>query len=290
MKVAFTMDDLPLWPQSYPPKGYTAKGIVCSIRDALAQNGISGVYAFSNSWPLAENPEFAAILDDWVSDGHHIANHTHGHIQLPDVTAEEFVRDIADADRLLSPWLAQAPLRLFRHPLCHWGETPDKLARVNSFLSTEAMMPVDVTSWVYEWAWNRAYLNALDSKDTAARDFVIESFLDFSVAQLRHDHAAAKAMFGDDVVGITLGHNVPFFADIASDYFGRLIEEGVTFVPLDEALVAPVQPAVGSVVSGKFLVLQQKLADAAGRSTEQIVPDHAETYVRIVEMGKGEMR
>jgi peptidoglycan/xylan/chitin deacetylase (PgdA/CDA1 family) len=290
MKVAFTMDDLPLWPESYPPKGYTAEGIVSSIRDALSQHSISRVYAFSNSWPLAKKPEFAAIFDDWVSDGHHIANHTHRHIELPDVTAEEFVRDIAEAERLLSPWISQALLRLFRHPLCHWGETPDKLARVNSYLSAEDMMPVDVTSWAYEWDWNMAYLNALDNNDTEARDFVMESFLDFSIAQLRHDQAAARALFGDDVVGITLGHNVPFFADIASDYFGRLIEEGVIFVPLDEALVAPVQPAVGSVVSGKFLVLQQKLADAAGRPTEQIVPEYKDIYARIVEMGKGEPR
>ena len=28
MKIAFTMDDLPLWPQSYPPPGYSAEGIV----------------------------------------------------------------------------------------------------------------------------------------------------------------------------------------------------------------------------------------------------------------------
>jgi peptidoglycan/xylan/chitin deacetylase (PgdA/CDA1 family) len=288
MKVAFTMDDLPLWPQSYPPKGYTADGIVRSIRDALSEHGISGVYAFSNSWPLAENPEFARILDDWVSDGHHIANHTHRHIQLPDVSADEFVEDIAEADKLLSPWLSQAPLRLFRHPLCHWGETPAKLARVNNFLAAEDMTPVDVTSWVYEWAWNRAYRSALDSNDKVATEFVRESFLDFSVAQLRHDQAAAKALFGDDIIAISLGHNVPFFADIASDYFGRLIEEGVDFVPLDEALVAPVQPAVASVISGKFLVLQQKLADANGQPTEKIVPEYKDTHARIVEMGTGQ--
>ena len=124
MKIAFTMDDLPLWPQSYPPQGYTADGIVRSIRDALTEYAIEGVYSFSNSWSLARHPEMSKILDDWVADGHHLANHTHSHLQLQDVTAEAFIADIDEAQRCLAPWTSQAPLKLFRHPLCHWGETP----------------------------------------------------------------------------------------------------------------------------------------------------------------------
>ncbi|MCC1491052.1 polysaccharide deacetylase family protein [Cognatishimia sp. F0-27] len=290
MKLAFTMDDLPLWPQSYPPTGYCAAGIVRSIREALATHGISGVYAFCNSWPLAEHPDCAAILEDWVNDGHHVANHTHAHRQLPDVTADAFIADIAEAERLLAPWLTRAPMRLFRHPLCHWGETQDKLDRVNAYLEAERWIPVDVTSWTYEWAWNRAYLRATEAGDTRAREFVIESFLDFAVAQHRHDHAAAQAWFGEEIVGIALGHNVAFFADVASDYFGKLIEAGVTFVPLSEALRPPVQPAVGSVVSDRFLVLQQKLAAAAGAPTAQIAPEHQDTYARIVQMAQGDRR
>lgn len=119
MRLAFTLDDLPLWPQSYPPAGYPAEGIVASIRGALKENGISGVYAFCNSWSLEKDPEFAEILDDWVADGHHVANHTHSHIDLPDVTATAFIADIDAAPEHLSPWLSSAPLKLFWHPLCH---------------------------------------------------------------------------------------------------------------------------------------------------------------------------
>jgi len=288
MKIAFTMDDLPLWPQSYPPPGYTADGIVRSIRSALKERSISGVYSFSNSWPLLKHPEFSKILDDWVSDGHHIANHTHSHIELPDVTAEAFIADIDAAETHLAPWVSKAPLKLFRHPLCHWGETPEKLEKVNSHLRSRSLTPVDVTSWAYEWTWNRAYRNALDSRDKAALEFVKTSFLDFSAAQLRHDMAAAEVWFGKETIGITLGHNVPFFADIASDYFARLKEEGVVFVPLAEALSGPGQAVVGSVVSGEFLVLQQKLAAAAGLPTKKLPEDQLAVHAKIVEMAIGQ--
>lgn len=288
MKIAFTMDDLPLWPQSYPPPGFTAQGIVRSIQNALAEHAISGVYSFSNSWPLLKHPEMAGILDHWVEAGHFVANHTHSHVTLPDMTADAFCLDIDKAEKLLDPWLSNAPLKLFRHPLCHWGETARKLETVNRHLESRGLTSVDVTSWAYEWTWNRAYRNALDAEDKNAIAFVKSSFLDFSAAQLHHDMAAAKDWFGTEIVGITLGHNVPFFADIASDYFSRLKSEGAEFVPLRDALTGPVQDSIGSVVSGEFLVLQQKLAAHAGRRLAKFPDSQIAVYEKIVDMAKGQ--
>ncbi len=288
MKIAFTVDDLPLWPQSYPPAGYTAEGIVKSIRLALRENGIEGVYSFSNSWPLDKHPEMSAILDDWVADGHHVANHTHSHIELPDVSAEDFIADIDIAEQKLNRWVSQAPMKLFRHPLYHWGETEEKLRKINSHLEIRGLTPVDVTSWSYEWTWNRAYRNAMDAKDKDAMAFVRESFLEFSVAQLRHDMKTAQAWFGVEIIGITLGHNVPFFADVASDYFACLKEAGAEFVPLKNALGGPVQAAVGTVISGEFLVLHQKLASASCRLIPKLPEDQRELHAKITKMALGQ--
>ncbi|MFT5869521.1 MAG: hypothetical protein ACI8TF_001634 [Paracoccaceae bacterium] len=85
------------------------------------------------------------------------------------------------------------------------------------------------------------------------------------MAQLRRDMQFAPDWFDQKIISISLGHNPAFYVDIASDYFGRLIEEGVTFVPLEQALTGKPQAAVGSVVSGDFLVLPQKLAKASGQ-------------------------
>ena len=77
MRAAFTLDDLPLWPHSAYPDGYTAEGICDALVRALDESGIDGVYACSNSAPLVKNPKLANVLDRWVAAGHHIANHTH---------------------------------------------------------------------------------------------------------------------------------------------------------------------------------------------------------------------
>tara|TARA_R110000787_G_C13194339_1_gene423340 strand:- start:110 stop:421 length:312 start_codon:yes stop_codon:yes gene_type:complete len=99
---------------------------------------------------------------------------------------------------------------------------------------------------------------------------------------------AAETWFDEEIVGITLGHNVPFFADIASDYFARLNEEGAVFVPLEDALNGRAQAAMGSVVFGEFLVLQQKLAAAAGRPTKKLPDNQAAVHAKIVQMAIGQ--
>ena len=85
----------------------------------------------------------------------------------------------------------------------------------------------------------------MDSNDKAAMEFVRTSFLDFSVAQLRHDMKTAQAWFGEEIIGVTLGHNVPFFADIAADYFARLngTLAPVTVTPVTPASIPTPEPA-----------------------------------------------
>jgi peptidoglycan-N-acetylglucosamine deacetylase len=57
MRVAFTLDDIPLWPRSHPPDGYSAASIMRKISDALVRSGICHVYGFGNSWSLIQHPE-----------------------------------------------------------------------------------------------------------------------------------------------------------------------------------------------------------------------------------------
>jgi hypothetical protein len=288
MKVAFTIDDLPLWPNSYPPEGYTAAGIVDSILEALDRNGIEQIYAFSNSWALLKHPELTSLMDRWVDAGHHVANHTHNHPELNDVSAERYIEEIDLAEEHLSPWLSRAPKRYFRHTLNLWGNTEEKLTKVNAHLEKRGYTVAEVTSFLHEWEWNRAYKNLLKANDSDGIAFLRESFLDFCVAQIRYDTECAKNWFGSDFLGIALGHFIPFFADFADDLFARLLEEGVQFISLEEATSDPVYDDVCSVVSEEFLVYHQKLAHARGNPMPIIAPNLQPTYDKIEQMAEGQ--
>jgi len=288
MKLAFTIDDLPLWPNSYPPEGYTAAGIVDSTLEALDRNGLKGVYAFSNSWALLKHPELASVMDRWVDAGHHVANHTHSHPELNDVSAEFYIEDIDLAEQHLAAWLSKAPTRYFRHTLNYWGNTEEKLTTVKAHLDRKGYTVAEVTSMLYEWEWNRAYKNALQTDDHDGIAFLRQSFLDFCIGQVRYDTECARKWFGTDSFGIALGHFIPFFADFCDDLLARLKQEGVEFIPLEEATADPVYGAVCSVVSDEFLVYHQKLAHVRGQPMPVIVPSFQPTYDKIEELAEGQ--
>jgi peptidoglycan-N-acetylglucosamine deacetylase len=281
MKAAFTLDDLPLWPQAYPPEGYSAAGIVDSIIEALDHHKIRGVYAFCNSWSLVKHPEFSRILDRWTSAGHYVGNHTHAHPELNDVSADEYIDEIDLADKHLGPWLSKSPSRFFRYTLCYWGNTEEKRERVKSHLAKLGYTAAEVTTWVYEWQWNRAFLNYLDSGDTAGIELLKHSFLDFSAGQLRYDFQSMRAWFGRDVPGVVLGHSVAFFADVVDSFLGRLKDEGLEFISLQEASSDSVYTTVAGFVSDKFLVYHQKLAQAEGRPIPIVAPDNQAVFDEV---------
>ena len=121
MRMAFTLDDLPIYPHLELPIGYSPQSVATDIIHSLQRNGLSGVFALANSWPLDVDASFSQILNDWIEAGHHIGNHTHTHPLLNDTSAEDFIHDISVADQLLAPWIENAPVRAFRHPLDFWG-------------------------------------------------------------------------------------------------------------------------------------------------------------------------
>lgn len=284
MRMAFTLDDLPVYPHLALPQGYTARSIGTQIINSLEQNNLSGVFALANSWPLDVDASYAQILDDWTQAGHHIGNHTHSHPLLNDTSAEDFVHDISVADELLAPWIGNAPLRAFRHPLDFWGNTEEKRVRVNTHLELLAYRGADVTSWFYEWEWDRAWQYLLQTERFEEAERLKSEFVDYAAAQVSHDAQNCRTVFGHDVVGIGLAHPVAFFAEVADAFFARLVAEGVTFVSLAEALDDPAYARSGSIVTDAFQVYQIKIGTADGRVLDAVPPEQKALMDKVFEL------
>jgi peptidoglycan/xylan/chitin deacetylase (PgdA/CDA1 family) len=285
MRMAFTLDDLPIYPHMALPEDYTPYSVAAQIIDSFARNGVSGVFALANSWPLDVDPAYASILDDWVAAGHHIGNHTHTHPLLNETSADDFIHDVSVADELLAPWISKAPLRAFRHPLELWGNTEEKRVRVNEHLDRLAYRSAGVTSWFYEWEWDRAWRHLLQTGHTDEAERLKTEFVDYAVAQIAHDAEVCKTVFGHRVIGIGLMHPVVFFTEVADAFFSRIFTEGVEFAPLSEALDDPAYVHSGTFVSDAFQVYQIKVADADGRALDAVPPTHKALIDRVFELG-----
>ena len=272
MRIALTLDDLPIWPHEACPPDTSPGQIALSIVETLAKHDISGVYAFANSWPIEVDPQWRSVLDDWVKAGHHVGNHTHSHVMLNDVSAERYIHDVAVADELLRPWLSQAPSKTFRYTLNLWGDTEEKRLKVKAYLDQAEYIPADVTTWLFEWEWDRAWRHLRQEERTDEARQLEEDYVQFCIAQLRHDQQCCRDFFGREPVGILLGHNVQFFAVTLDALLTAMSTNGVEFVALEEAISDSLYNRVGSVVSSEFLVYQQKLAASDGRSLPCIAP------------------
>jgi hypothetical protein len=284
MKLAFTIDDLPMFPHMALPEGHTPASVATRIIEGLERAGVGGVFALCNSWPLDSDPAHGRILDDWVAAGHHVGNHTHSHPLLNDVSAEDFIHDVSVADELLAPWIAKAPVRAFRHPLDLWGNTEEKRAKVNAHLQALAYRSADVTCWFYEWEWDRAWRQLLATGRAEEAEALKAAFLDYAVAQVRHDARTCEEVFGHPVVGIGLAHNVAFFGEVAAAFFARLAAEGVEFVPLEEAMADPAYARSGSIVTDAFQTYQVKIAAADGRDAAPVPASHRALIDRVFEL------
>jgi hypothetical protein len=285
MRMAFTLDDLPVFPHMALPDGYTPDSVATQIIGAFARNGVSGVFALANSWPLDLDPAYARILDDWVAAGHHIGNHTHTHPLLNETSADDFIHDISIADELLAPWINKAPLRAFRHPLELWGNTEEKRVRVNDHLDRLAYRSAGVTSWFYEWEWDRAWRHLLQSGRFDEAERLKADFVEYAAVQAAHDAAVCKSVFGREITGIGLIHPVAFFTEVADAFFARLFADGVAFVPLAEALEDPAYDRSGSFVSDAFDVYQIKVAAADGRVLDAVPPKYKALIETVFELG-----
>jgi peptidoglycan/xylan/chitin deacetylase (PgdA/CDA1 family) len=285
MRMAFTLDDLPVYPHMALPDGHTPQSVAAQIIDSLGRNGVSGVFALANSWALDVDQEYEHILDDWLAAGHHIGNHTHSHPLLNETSADDFIHDINVADELLAPWIAKAPLRAFRHPLELWGNTEEKLVQVNAHLDRLAYQSAGVTSWFYEWEWDRAWRHLLQTGRTQDAERLKAEFVDYAAAQVAHDAENCRNVFGHEVIGIGLIHPVAFFTEVADAFFARLFAEGVAFVPLSEALDDPAYVRSGSIVTDAFQVYQIKMATADGRALDAVPPTHKAVIERVFELG-----
>lgn len=251
---------------------------------ASAKHGLTGVFALANSRPLDVDPGLGRILDDWVAAGHHIGNHTHSHPLLNETEAEDFIHDISVADTLLAPWVSKAPLRAFRHPLDLWGNTDEKRVAVNAHIEALGYHSADVTSWFHEWEWDRAWQWLVQSGRDAEAAALQSDFVDYAASQVAHDAAICKAVFGRDIVGIGLAHNVPFFAEVADPFFARLIEMEVEFVPLTEALTDPPYARSGTITTEVFALYQIKIGAADGWTLPAIPPQCTALMQRVFEL------
>lgn len=264
LKLAVTIDDPFMWNGASFPPGYSAESVADSLLEAFDEHGVPGVYNFTSTAPIDENPDWLGVLDRWVDAGHHVAAHTHEHVSLNWSSAAAYIEDVERNLEVLAPWLDRAPTRYFRYAFDMWGDDPAKTAEVQLHLARKGLTTAPISTWFYDVQFLVAYIRTLTTRDTEGQSWIRKNFVDTAVTALKDQAAAAREVFGRDPVHIALIHGTPIAGDFYADVLAAYRDHGVEFVTLEEAMTDPANHVAPPTVNRFFRNSTQKWSEYAG--------------------------
>lgn len=264
LKIAITIDDMLLLRGVPMAVGHSVPSNIRAIISALRAHGVAGVYQFSNTAPIEDDPSLLGVFDTWVESGHHVANHTHNHPPLNWLDADAYARDIEKAEKYLGRYISRAPKRCFRFCMDLWGDTACKCSAILDKLGDMGYTPVPVSIGFHDIRWNAAYCRVLKrgSPDEAAQ--LRGAYVDSALHELRVHAANARAVFGRDPIHIWLIHGTSIAADCLEEILECFRAAAVDFVSLDEAMADPMNAEIPPRVSPEFIFQVEKWALSLG--------------------------
>ncbi len=231
---------------------------------ALGAVGVSGVYQFSNTAPIEDDPHLAEAFDIWMAAGHYIGNHTRHHPSLNLMTAEAYLREIEMAEVDIGQYIEASPGRYFRFCGDLWGNTLEKRNAVLKGLSHLRYTAAPVSVFFHDTEWACAYRRVIlkGLQDDAER--LRAAYVDSAVHDLRIAAANARLIFGRDPVHIWLIHGTSIAADCLEQILARYVEAGVVFVPLGEAMEDPMSAPPPAFITSELMFQVEKWGSALG--------------------------
>lgn len=239
-KMAVTFDDLPYVGLGQPQYLANAQRVTKEILRILKQHNAPAV-GFVNEDKLQARGEVdarIAVLEQWVSAGMLLGNHTYSHPDFNSLTIEQFQDEIIKGEvvtrRLMQ---SQRPYQLyFRHPMTHTGDTQIKKEAIERFLSARGYKVAPHTIENSDFIFNAAYVRALRNKDKAMVTRLRGAYLDFTMATTEFAERISKEIFGSEITQTLLLHVNDLNADCLDEMLKRYSERGYRFVTLDEAM------------------------------------------------------
>lgn len=175
------------------------------------------------------------ILKLWLEGGSELGNHTFSHLDLNSVSVEEYVADIRLGERTLRPLLREAglPLRYFRYPYLHAGDTEDKSKRVRSWLEANGYELGVVTMDNQEWVYSAVYARAKAAGDAEMMKEVVAGYLRHLEGSLAYYERLSLERFGRYIPQVLLLHVNALNADAIEKVIALLRDRGYVFEALE---------------------------------------------------------
>ena len=250
-RIALTFDDVPRNAGAFLTEDERTTRLI----DGLELTGVEQAAFFVTTGNLGQTTGGAERIARYVGAGHVLANHTHSHVHLSEVTAGQYLADIDKAAEWLNRQPANRPW--MRYPfLDEGGSDKAKVAAVRAGLAARGLrngvVTIDASDWGYDDMATQAKAGGKTLDMAALRDLWVESHVE---AAEYYDDLARRAL-GRSPAHIMLLHEADVTALYVADLVAALKARGWQVITADEAFADPLTRMLPDVPSAQGTITE----------------------------------
>jgi peptidoglycan/xylan/chitin deacetylase (PgdA/CDA1 family) len=240
-QLALTIDDLPV---GGPDEGIrSVEEINRRIVGALRRAKVPAV-GFVNEEKLYRPGEVdrrIAILDEWLSAGLDLGNHTFSHPDFNKVGLAAYEEDIVRGETVTRRLLQQRgmDLRWFRQTFLRTGRTLEERDALLAYLGHRGYTAVPVTIENDDWFFNARYCVALAKGDRNLASRIAQAYLEHWGTMFSWYESMSDRLFGRPIPQIILIHGNRLNADHLPEVLAWMTARGYAFTTVEAALADP---------------------------------------------------
>src|SRR5688572_10404841 len=177
------------------------------------------------------------ILKLWLADGHEVASHSHTHRDINSIPLAQYLADVDTADGRLRAMLPRdKPLRYYRAPFLHTGNTVAKKYALDAKMRALNYAPGVVTIDNQEWVFAEAYAKAKSARDSVRMRRILPAYYAHLDASFAYYEELTQRLFGRQIPQVLLMHMNEINADHFDEVIAFMRKRGYRFVTFEAAV------------------------------------------------------
>lgn len=231
-RIALSFDDVPRNAGAFFTPDERTERLIAALRDAGVEQAAFFVTVGNLDAPDGAGGE--ERIDAYVAGGHVIANHSFSHSHLTQMSAADYLADIDNAQRWLTPRTGYRPW--FRFPYLDEGGR-DKARRddVRAGLAARGLRNGYVTADGSDWHLESLTLEAKKAGQAMDMHALRTLYLQSQMGGIYYHEALAQRTLGRSIPHVMLLHETDLAALFIGDLVAELRKDGWTIITADEA-------------------------------------------------------
>jgi peptidoglycan/xylan/chitin deacetylase (PgdA/CDA1 family) len=172
------------------------------------------------------------ILDIWLDFGADLGNHSHSHLNINNVSLDDYTADITKGESVLRSVLSARgkELRFYRHPFLFTGPTLEIKKGIQAFLDRQGYRVAPVTLDNADYQFASLYTRP------QYRDRIRSEYVPYMESVVAFFEARSIDVVGREFPQVLLLHANELNADLMPELLAMFRRRGYSFVTLDAAL------------------------------------------------------